>query len=159
TGVFLNLGYRYYRYFSNQSEDLTLIGSLYSMNQNAEDYTSFDSYSLPDPKAKSPLYQKPNKELGGSFPSYDYFQVSAQGLGGIIQPYILENGYLSRQNEIEYHEILKGERHVSYFIKYNRTNKEFTKKVNFRFKNDFSNSYVRNIPGISIAPDEYGRMK
>jgi len=42
----------------------------------------------------------PSKQIGGSFPAYDQYVVTAQGLSGIMQPIIFENGDLHGQISI-----------------------------------------------------------
>jgi hypothetical protein len=140
SGVFLNLGYNYFRYYSHESSDVNVIGSLYApqtSGKNPDDW-AFDSYALPDglrPEDRND--EDPERARGGSFPAYDSYQVNAQGLNGSMEPYIYENGTLFRQN-------LKNQNDNSkYIIKYNPVNYSynFSTRVNFRFKNDFSNSF------------------
>jgi hypothetical protein len=143
SGVFLNLGYNYLRYYSHESSDMKVIGSLHAnktSGKNPDDW-AFDSYALVDPDLiqASIKNSDPEKARGGSFPAYDSYQVNAQGLSGSMQPYIFDNGTLFRQN-------LKNKDGDKYIIQYKSPNSSsndfnFRRPVNFRFKGDFSNTY------------------
>jgi len=145
----LTLGYNYMRYYSDETSNVSLIGTLKASNTNGKnpDTWAFDSYALLDPDAEGGVIKNndPEKSKGGSFPAYDSYSVMAQGLGGSIQPYILENGTLFRQN-------LKNQPNNGDII-YNKVNNSFnfSKPVNFRFKNDFSNSYTFNQAAMRVA--------
>ncbi|NOS93654.1 MAG: hypothetical protein HOP30_17185, partial [Cyclobacteriaceae bacterium] len=140
-----SLGYDYLRYYSDETSDVKLIGTINAKDTNGKnpDTWSFDSYSLLDIDANGIAKNSdPEKSRGGSFPSYDFYNVMAQGLGGTIQPYIFDNGTLFRQN-------LRKQNEPGYIIKFNGTYGDtsypyaygFYRPVGFRFKNDFSNSY------------------
>lgn len=136
--VILNLGYNYQRYFSDESSVVKAIGSLHtyeSLSRNRNEF-SFDSYSLPDADSNKEILNDndPDKAKGGSFPAYDNYSVNAQGLSGSIQPHIFENGNLYRQN-------VNRSGHNVEFKSFGVAGSAFYRKVNFRFKNDFSNSY------------------
>ena len=131
----LSVGQNYLRYYSFESSDVKTIGALHADKsaKNPDDY-AFDSYALKNPETLNAVVKEDDPEMdrGGSFPSYDSYHVTGQGVGGSIQPYIFENASLYRQNK------LKSGSTTDYLIKYTRKN-NFTGKVNFRFKNDFSN--------------------
>lgn len=141
SGLFLNLGYNYTRYYSYQSNTVSAIGSLYAKQSAGKDPDSWgmDSYAIFDPNKSGDFAIKnenPDKIGSGSYPFYDQFQVNAQGLNGTMQPYIFENGTLFRQN------MKKDD--GSYAIKYNKVNNSFNfnRQTSFRFNNDFSNSFT-----------------
>ncbi|MBX2896863.1 MAG: hypothetical protein KF763_15560 [Cyclobacteriaceae bacterium] len=145
------LGYNYLRYYSDETSNVSLIGTLKASSTSGKnpDNWAFDSYALLDPDAEGGVIKNndPEKSKGGSFPAYDSYSVMAQGLGGSIQPYIFENGTLFRQN-------LKNQPNNGNII-YNRVNNSFnfSEPVNFRFKNDFSNSYTYNQATMRVAPN------
>lgn len=138
----VTLGYNYTRYYSDETSNVNLIGTLNapSTNGKSPDSWSFDSYALLDPDASGGIVKNsdPEKSKGGSFPAYDSYSVMAQGIGGSIQPYIFDNGTLFRQN-------VKTQDGSSYVVRYsglgNTNSYGFSSPVFFRFKNDFSNSY------------------
>ncbi|HEY9008336.1 MAG TPA: hypothetical protein VIM75_19485 [Ohtaekwangia sp.] len=138
SGLFLNLSYKYKRYYSYEKSTVNVIGSLQAKQVAGKDRDSwsFDSYALSDPDnfTGDIAANDPEKSKGGSFPAFDSYSVNAQGLSGAIQPYIFENGNLFRQN-------LKKQSSSDYEIEYKTTSDAFSRPVNFRFKNDFSNSF------------------
>jgi hypothetical protein len=138
SGAFLNLAYKYLRYYSYEKSTVNVIGSLQARATAGKDRDSwsFDSYALSDPDnfTGDIAANDPEKSKGGSFPAFDSYSVNAQGLNGAIQPYIFENGNLFRQN-------LKKQSSSAYEIEYKTTSDGFSRPVNFRFKNDFSNSF------------------
>jgi hypothetical protein len=158
----LTLGYNYVRYYSDETNNVNVIGTLNASSTNGKnpDDWSFDSYALLDPDAEGGVIKNndPDKSKGGSFPAYDSYQVNAQGLGGSIQPYIFDKGTLFRQN-------LKKPSGSGYIIKFlgpSASNYfEFNNPVKFRFKNDFSNSLsyesanlrVNSIGGIAVQTE------
>jgi hypothetical protein len=135
----ITLGYNYLRYYSDETANVKVIGSVNTLSANGKnaDEWSFDSYALLNPDASGGVIKNndPEKSRGGSFPSYDSYNVNAQGLGGSIQPYILDPGRLFRQN-------LKKSDGSCCEIKYETSpSGNFSSNAHFRFKNDFSNSW------------------
>lgn len=141
------LGYNYLRYYSDETDNVNLIGSLKASATASKnpDTWAFDSYALLNPDVEGGVIKNndPEKSKGGSFPAYDSYNVMAQGLGGSIQPYIFDNGTLFRQN-------LKTQDKSSYIIKYSTVNNSFNfpRPVQFRFKNDLSNSLTYGITSM-----------
>jgi hypothetical protein len=159
-----NIGYltlkdSYTRYWSDQTDALFAFGSLYSSKNNQTDhysnsiesnYSEFMSYSNDiynvydkSTAAASDIKDEadPAKQIGGSLPSYDQYYVTGQGIGGVIEPVIFDNGDMRGQN-LYYRDPTFGFPFTTgHTLKYNSL-KPFTatKKVDFRFKNDFSNS-------------------
>ncbi|MFO0329945.1 MAG: hypothetical protein ACK514_01215, partial [Bacteroidota bacterium] len=159
----LTLGYNYVRYYSDETSDVNVIGTLNAPStggKNPDDW-SFDSYALLDPDAEGGVIKNndPDKSKGGSFPAYDSYQVNAQGLGGSIQPYIFDKGTLFRQN-------LKKSNNSGYIIRFLgpsvSNDFQFNRPVRFRFKNDFSNSLsyesanlrINSIGGIAVQTEQ-----
>jgi hypothetical protein len=69
---------------------------------------------------------------GPSYPAYDSYSVTGQGISGSMRPYILENGSLFNKK-------------IKNMSGYDITPNDiysYTKKVNFRFEGEFSNSYT-----------------
>jgi hypothetical protein len=77
--------------------------------------------------------QNPEKMKGGSMLSYDNYFVSGPGLNGEIQPVVLNNGSMFKSSHTEYG--------TNYDYSILRTYCE-DMKPQFRFKNDYSNSFV-----------------
>lgn len=161
----------YTRYWSNQSDALYAYGSLYSARSNdkADYFTSasdeealnysefrsyandvYDLYDVPDPQDGSWDLNDdadPSKQTGGSFPSYDRYDVLGQGIGGIIEPFIFENGDIRGQNSYLRNSSIGTPFTDHPTLMYNSMRKFTTnRKVDFRFKNDFSNK-------LSITPE------
>lgn len=135
---FLVLGYNYLRYFSDEKSDVLAVGPLHFSNGNFNsDEYALDSYVFGDEDFS--VDKDPEKERGGSLPSYDAFNVNAQGLSGSMQPYVFENASLFRQN------IANQQNDSEDLISYSNLI-SFVKPVNFRFNNDFSNklTYTNN---------------
>jgi len=146
SGLFVDVGYSYQRYWMSEKDYVTSYGILYGNQANSWTPPSSTSLAEPDGPANASLDSysilsydsghvysigNPDKQLGGSFPAYDSYQVLGQGIGGSIQPYSFENSSLFRQlSKINVTEIVAN---------YGRRN-GISKKVNFRFVNDFSNS-------------------
>lgn len=160
---YLSLKDLYTRYWSDQTDALFSFGSLYSAKNDKVDHFSDgendykelrsfsnDIYNLYDysAQARGDVRDEadPVKQIGGSLPSFDQYHVSGQGIGGLIEPYIFENGDMRGQNSY-YRDPVSGKPFLfAHTLRYNSL-KQFaaTKKVDFRFKNDFSNS-------LTIAP-------
>ncbi|MEX2235382.1 MAG: hypothetical protein WD824_24675 [Cyclobacteriaceae bacterium] len=159
----------YTRYWSDETQAMNTYGSLYPGIGNAKiesdhysapnsgsDFISyaFDSYDLFDdiqvfggPSSNDPInnINDPAKQLGGSLPSFDRYDVLGQGIGGTIQPHIFENGDMFGQNIY-----LRGNNGepASGFpqLGYKSLKKFSDKKVSFRFLNDFSNALTLTTP-------------
>lgn len=133
-GLNIRLGYSYQRYWIDESANVQTNGALYypseKLDAEAVDNLAYDTYDLLDVELDMADHAAAEKVLGGSFPNYDQFSVTAQGLAGSIRPYHFQRD-LYRQN------IKDGE-------KYHIQNYPLTtihNPVGFRFVNDFSNRY------------------
>lgn len=159
--IWLSVGYSYQRYWIDETDETETYGSLYA-KESHENWRfndpltprtldgpiaqSFDCYAMLEQGTDISIHKDPDWLLGGSFPSYDAYQVTAQGLRGNIQPYIFEDGTLFRKR------VHSGSETQTNFY----DGKEFTKKVNFRFKNDFSNTFTYSqTPIIEAGTDDY----
>jgi hypothetical protein len=106
---------------------------------------TFDCLSQSDPDSvlgDQSNNTDPDKLLGGSYPAYDIYSVSAQGMSGAIEPVVLDNGSLFRNRYII------GTDTIRDF----KIEKNFTvSKPQFRFKKDFSNSFITTPTGFSVT--------
>ncbi len=132
----IDLGYKYQRYWSDETSEVKGIGALFPDYNVApfNDY-AFDSYALLDPTLEGGIVENPgaDKVTGGSFPAYDSYNVNAQGLSGSMQPYISEHMNLFRQNQRDKDNKL--------LLRYYQIS-SYGKSIHFRFNNDFSNKLL-----------------
>jgi hypothetical protein len=160
----------YTRYWSDETQSLTTYGALYPGLANlkiGEDYYAsaptsefqsyaFDTYDVYDDRWATTLnsptsneVHEPNdlaRQMGGTLPAYDRFDVLGQGIGGVMQPIIFENGDLFGQSL--YERGINGEPANKYpVLGYQSLRKFSNKKVDFKFLNEFSNS-------LNITPGE-----
>jgi hypothetical protein len=183
-GGYFGLKDFYTRYWSDEGQSILTYGALYpgpaneKMNADhfasgpASEFTSyvFDTYDIYDEEPITEEDQNvannkndPTKQLGGSLPAFDRYEVLGQGIGGVIQPFIFENGDLYGQNAY-----LRGNLGAPGLtfptLKYNSLKKFSNKKVDFRFLNDFSNSLSITTPTLNdlsleaqtVEADPYG---
>jgi hypothetical protein len=150
------------RYWSDQSDALFGTGALYPAignsyiggdswteptdtdNKEFKSY-AFDIYNIYDGSSASVNDDAdPTRQIGGSLPAYDQFVVTGQGIGGVMQPFIFENGDLHGQNTY-----WQGASRIGPPTLKHLATRSFTagKKVDFRFLNDFSNS-------LTVTPAE-----
>jgi hypothetical protein len=149
---FFNVGisYSYTRYWSDETANINTNGALY-FPQQLTDQTYFttrtyDVYRLQDPKNYNIVdYPDPDKLQGGTFPDYDNYSVTAQGLNGNIRPYIYQS-VLYSQNQAD---IIQTSGAPA-------NGMNTTPGVQFRFINDFSNAYRQaptNMSGLAFQFD------
>ncbi|MEO1054881.1 MAG: hypothetical protein AAFX87_29880, partial [Bacteroidota bacterium] len=144
----IRLGYKYQRYWIDETEVTHTNGSLYypTSNNDPDDYrySSYDTYSLLDPNEEGGIIENSDaaKVLGGSFPDYDMYSVNAQGLSGNMRPYYY-TGYLARQSKYNEDEGYYDVKHVP--LGYN------VKPAHFRFVGDFSNHIEFNDQSLNTT--------
>jgi hypothetical protein len=147
-GLNISLGYNYTRYWSDETSETKVSGMLYYPNQpgavlnNGElDNVAYDTYSLLD--AQLGIVDNPESDMvmGGSFPECDNYNVTGQGLGGSIRPYLFRKK-LYRQNRKNN----EGDR-IVHQAEYRGA--DFTDKAHFRFINDFSNKHLYNFDPLT----------
>jgi hypothetical protein len=171
TSVSIDLKQQYTRYWSDQTDALYSFGALYASKSNSlidnfdqeEDYaySEFKSYATDirnvyeAPSADPSQWDvrdaaDPTKQIGGSLPEYDQYEVLGQGVGGAIEPYIFENGDMRGQASYLRNESI-GTPFTGYPTLEYKSMRKFTdgKKVDFRFRNDFSNKLT--IDPISVS--------
>lgn len=136
-GINLSLGYSKVRYWTDETQNVTTLGSLYASGyatsgQAGPDNIAYDAFSLlEDPSYKNSMdYPDPTIVQGGAYPDFDVYSVNAQGLAGSMRPYLFQGGILNQN-------IKDGNTpKVTYY------NPGVTNSYpRFRFMNDFSNSY------------------
>ncbi|MEM6524583.1 MAG: hypothetical protein AAGF85_11510 [Bacteroidota bacterium] len=138
-GFLLNFGKQKTRYFIYSREDVNNYGSLYPNHSFDPTNTTFDSYPIFD--GQHGIAEDPEKYSIGSLPAYDSYNVLGQGIGGSIQPYILDYGVLYREND---QDIIYSE-----LGSYNRG------ATNFRFKHDVSNYHLSTLPTANFSGNTF----
>lgn len=139
----ITIGYDYLRYWSDESSNVKVIGSLHAEETSGKDIDQygFDSYIMPTPEDGFVADDDPEKAaLTGSFPAADFYNVTGQGIAGNIQPYQFYNGSTFRQN------VKDGD--DNYVVKFNR--RTSFGQTGFRFQNDFSNARVLHDQSMQV---------
>jgi hypothetical protein len=136
-GINVRLGRSYQRYWIDESADIGTYGSLYLPRVNPDFAHAFDAYDVPDPGVDVVDHHNPETVLGGSFPDYDVYTVTGQGVGGNMRPHIYQK-HLFRQDK-------KNQTNNQILVKsYLLEEEEVAKEIEFRFVNDFSNRLEYN---------------
>lgn len=143
----VSLGYTVQRYWSATTDTYTANGVLNQRSSLTGDFTNTDddNYSIPDPINSSTVNDS-RLVPGGNFPNFDDYNVTAQGLGGSIRPYIFSS-LLFNQNRMNNQD----HTHDSFNENFpkNATPNPIGKKWQFRFVNDLSNDYRQQHPWVS----------
>jgi hypothetical protein len=148
--VSLSLGYQNVRYWSSTSSGFTANGVLNNRSSinSTDDLNTIDddNYSILDPNIPFVDYPDPREQLGGTYPNFDNYSVTAQGLGGNIRPYIFSSVlfHQNRINNSDHTNDVYGES-----LPLNPAPPTLGKKWQFRFINDLSNSYREQQPWTS----------
>ncbi len=139
--VSISLGHSKTRYWIDETERGITHGTLYTHANREEDedhellndYNNqvYDSHDLLEINEEIAEERHAAKMLGGTFPSYDNYQVMAQGISGSIRPFLFEKT-LYRQNYED----------SSVYQAYSFH--DINRPVEFRFLNDFSNKLKTN---------------
>jgi Family of unknown function (DUF5977) len=144
-GVNISLGWSKVRYWTNETLSVSTVGALFSSGYAASgsagpDNIAYDEYGLAeDPTLKNIAdYPDPKTVQGGAFPDFDVYSVNAQGLAGNMRPYLFQGGLLNQN-------IKAGTTSKVTYYNPGVTNQ----KPQFRFDNDFSNSYRQNLTSYS----------
>ncbi|MDB5089165.1 MAG: hypothetical protein JWR09_3159 [Mucilaginibacter sp.] len=141
----ISLGYNYTRYWSDNPNPFVANGVLNNRNTvtGPDDLTNSDddNYELFDP-VNTNIVDNPDpiEQLGGTYPNFDNYRVTAQGLGGNIRPYIFSS-ILYNENRITNSDHTSD----SYGVNLSPTVRPNT-VWQFRFINDVSNSYQQGHP-------------
>jgi len=142
----VTLSYNKTRYWSDEKSSYYNYGSIFHHGYAVGgDGGAFDTYSeLEDPATKDIVaYPDPTVLQGGSYPDFDVYDVSAQGLSGNIRPYKFEDE-LMQQN----HKDASNNPIVTYYIP-NWSSSGVNGNAQFKFVNDFSNRYTQSYPVYS----------
>jgi hypothetical protein len=149
-GVSIGLSSTYTRYWSDETANVLTNGTLYAGNgiSNPADLNNhaFDTYRLLNPNRANIVYSPdPDRLVGGTYPDFDNYNVTAQGLSGNMRPYAYQD-VLYAQNKINNND--HNNDVVARIIPANKSN---ASKYAFRFMNDFSNSYRQNADNPSLS--------
>ena len=135
--VQIGVSYRYTRYWSDETENVSTNGVLYAPGYNPSlNNNAYDTYRLLDPVNENIIDSPdPDRVLGGTYPNYDDYSVTAQGLSGNIRPYNFQNTIYT-QNKVD-------SENSDNDITANNVpvNRNSGNKLEYRFVNDFSNAY------------------
>ena len=145
--VSISLGYSYRRYWSATTASFNANGVINNnSNLSGVNWTNNDddNYSIADP-INAPNNNDPLTTPGGTFPNFDDYSVTAQGLGGSIRPYIFSS-ILFNQSRVNNND----HSHDVYDEQFGYAgNSSIGGKWQFRFINDLSNSYRQQHPWVS----------
>jgi len=144
----IQLGYSHTRYWSDETVNVPVHGSLFMNGKDLAVERGFDSYSLADyPYFNIVDYPDPNYLMGGSFPDFDSYQVTGQGIGGGIRPHLFQ-GYMASQPRKDEN----GNTLIRYYVPgasdpANAAIPHINPK--FRFEGDFSNQFRQSQASFS----------
>lgn len=157
-GVFSgSASYNHYKYWLWKMDNKYNYGSLYIANakhevsgsggQQLPNFIS-DSYENPYNAINYKNAQHQAQSTALSFPNYDGYQVSGQGIGGSISPKIFEFGSMTRE-AVEFSKYMNGDTKEE-LMYYNKDN--FSKPIYFQFDYD-QGGYSKVVPGsFSFLP-------
>ncbi|MDB5124734.1 MAG: hypothetical protein JWP94_2863 [Mucilaginibacter sp.] len=146
--ISIGVSYSVVRYWSDETAGVTVNGVLNdhaSINASSDmNTTDDDNYNLLDPLNYN-IIDNPNPatQLGGTFPDFDNYCVTAQGLSGYMRPYNFATvlyGQNQTNNTDHSNDVVAEVRSTS-----GTTNAGWQ----FRFINDFSNYYGQSSPWSS----------
>lgn len=129
----INLGASKIRYWSDETMNSTITGSIGSPVLG--DNSAYDSYGLLDEDVNVETDPDPSNQQGGTYPDFDVYTVTAQGLSGNIRPYRYQS-FVAAQARWNNENVNL----VQYHLPANWLSEQ---RAQFRFINDFSNSYTQ----------------
>lgn len=136
----IGVSYKYQRYWSNESVNVGTSGVLYAPSSSSYlslNSSAYDTYRLLDPKNENIVDNPdPDRLVGGTYPNYDDYTVTAQGLSGSMRPYSYQNTIYT-QDKIN---TQNGDNDVTANLNVS-ANLNHGSNLEFRFIKDFSNSY------------------
>ncbi|PTQ92451.1 hypothetical protein C8P68_11251 [Mucilaginibacter yixingensis] len=145
-GFSVGVSYNYERYWSDETATVSTNGALHNVDpstlvsSNFFDNNAFDTYRLLNDRQTNIVDNPdPDRIVGGTYPSFDDYVVTAQGLSGNIRPYAFQN--------ILYNQNKKNNQDPQNDVVQNVTNVvNISTKTNyqFRFIKDFSNKYTQD---------------
>lgn len=139
----VGVSFKNQRYWIDETAQVNTSGALYTPifssnpGETYMDNRTYDNYRLLPDNLNIVESTDDEKLVGGTFPEYDNYSVTGQGIGGQIRPFLYQRA-LSTQNMYEYKSIAKPE----------ATNAMFKNGVGFRFVNDFSNSFDQALTDV-----------
>ncbi|WP_343540133.1 DUF5977 domain-containing protein [Sphingobacterium thalpophilum] len=141
--ISIGASFRSIRYWIDETVEVPSIGSLYTpiyplsspMIEWANN--SFDNYRLIPDNINIADNPEDFELLGGTFPEYDNYSISAQGIGGQIRPFLYQRALHTQFNE-------PGKSQPQP----NMPNPLIKQGVGFRFVNDFSNSFDQELDDV-----------
>ncbi|KIA95230.1 hypothetical protein OC25_07920 [Pedobacter kyungheensis] len=135
--VSVGISSRYTRYWSDETATVYTNGSLYApVSPGDLNNKAYDTYRLLNPnRANIVDSPDPDRLIGGTFPDFDNYSVSGQGISGNMRPYAYQ-ARLYKQNIIN-----NSDHNNDVYARVLPSNKENASNYAFRFINDFSNSY------------------
>jgi len=128
----IRLGRSYSRYWIDESDLAWTYGALYLGSSQPDYNKAFDTYDVLDADIDIVDHNDAEKVIGGSFPDVDVYTVTAQGLGGSIEPYHYRQELFRQDKKDKDNRIL---------VRSYSLGAQNADKVGFRFANDFSNRY------------------
>lgn len=147
--VSLSVSYSEVRYWSDESATVAVNGVIHNRRQLSSisdmDNSEDDNYQLPDySNASIDIVQNPDPstQAGGTFPDFDNYSVTAQGMSGNMRPYVFQAA-LYKQNKIDNVNTHANDIHADAIPP------NLVSKYQFRFINDFSNYYGQQSPYTS----------
>lgn len=139
----IGVSFKSERYWIDETAEVETNGSLYipvippNNNTSYLDNRTFDNYRLLPDRLNIADDTKDQEMVGGTYPEYDNYSISGQGIGGQIKPFLYQRA-LSLQNQGDYSGYALPE--VSSSL--------FKSGVGFRFVNDFSNTFDQGFGDI-----------
>jgi hypothetical protein len=162
-GVYL--GRKKVRYWSDETLNIYTNGSLNmefappDASQGGGSYSGFqnhayDVYHLYDNEHYN-MGANPDARvaLGGSFPDNDYYNVTAQGVGGNIRPYAFQEELYIQNDKLENNKVIR-QWMPPYGSASDPIHYENPQNIQYRFVNDFSNRHLQTQQNF-VYPDNW----
>ncbi|WP_131539020.1 DUF5977 domain-containing protein [Pedobacter nototheniae] len=152
--VSIGISSNYMRYWSDETDNVLTNGSLYAPVIPGDlNNTAYDTYRLLNPnRANIVDNPDPDRLIGGSYPDFDNYSVTAQGLSGNMRPYAYQ-AVVYKQNTIN------NDHNNDITARVISSNKQNPTSYGFRFENDFSNSYRQNANAITASNFDFANPK
>ncbi len=141
--VSIGASFKSRRYWTDETSQGLNSGSLYSpiipVNTTLSywDDKNYDNYRLLPDNINIADNPQDYEMLGGTFPEYDNYSITGQGIGGQIRPFLYQRVLYLQNSE-------SGQSSA----KMNNGNALLKQGVGFRFVNDFSNSFDQGLDDV-----------
>lgn len=148
----IGVSFRNTRYWSDETAEVGSSGTLYTPILPANTATAYmddrtyDNYRLMPDNLNIADNPEDHEMLGGTFPEYDNYVVTGQGIGGQIRPFLYQRALALQNTGYD----------KSFFYSSALSN-VYKAGVGFRFVNDFSNAFDQNLDNVvsqSGAPQD-----